>query len=641
MQTNPSRRRWKAIAIKVILLAATFAAGWYSPAWMGFYSTKNTAISRSVPAKSAAADLAKAKTDLAKILNTSAGNKHERDLLSWAAGLNARTLKSMFAELAARPDIGKNEKIMSILLGRLVEVDPSAAMTSLKSIQERHLRQSLAVDTFDAWSAKDPAAAFAATSQFFDNGARFVLHEKVLDNMVDQNPQSALAALRYQPSDGFSAWVYNDVFKEWASHDSSTAASAALNLPPNDARDMALQGVASAWAEQDPASALAWAKALPVGKEKTDAINSVIETLSQQDPNSAADIALQFPSGQNRDDLIQGIADNWAQKDPAGALAWADKNLTGQAFDTTAEKSLLQMDQTDPAAAAAALAQLSDPKVINTIVPLLASDWAGQDIQAAMKWAQSLPADNAAVRNSAFSNVLNLWTFNDPAGAATYIQQNLATDPSFSTLAAQVVNTWGRDDPQAAFTWAQSLPPGDGQNSAVLAAMTQLAKIDPQTAWNNVQRLADSNVGQAQVNVIAVWAKQQPIQAAAALQSLTPGDNLNTATADVAKSWLSQDRTAATQWIGTLPEGSARDSAVTQLISTVGKNDPATAFNWATSLGNETTRNTQVVKLAGQWSSINPAAAAAAAQNALGNLANLTPAQQTALEKVVGKGSAP
>jgi len=48
-----------------------------------------------------------------------------------------------------------------------------------------------------------------------------------------------------------------------------------------------------------------------------------------------------------------------------------------------------------------------------------------------------------------------------------------------------------------------------------------------------------------------------------------------------------------------------------------------------------------MVKLATQWSNQNPAAAAAAAQNALSNLSGLTPAQQTALQKVVAKAPAP
>jgi len=641
MQTSPSRRRRKAIAVQVILLVAAFAAGWYSPAWIKFNFTKNAVIGHSTAAKTPAAKLTEAQADLAKILRTSAGNNRERDLLDLASRLDAKTLQSLIANLTKQSITGENEKNISILLARLVELNPSAALASLKSLHAPYTRMKFAVTAFDAWSAKDPQAALAAVSQLPADDLRYMSRKQALMSLIDQDPSAALAALRNQTSEQMSEFMYKDVFSEWANHDPSLAAVAALKLPPSYAQDQALQGVAAAWAEQDSAGALSWANALPAGQQKSDAIHSVILAMSEQDPNSAADEIMQIPNNPNRDSLIFDVATNWAQTDSAGLLTWADKNLTGGEFDRAAQIALTQMGQTDPVAATAALAQIPDPNVISQVAPELAMDLAGQNVQAAMQWVQSLSTDNMTVRNSAFSNVLKIWTNDDPAGAASYIQQNLATDPSFSTIVTQVVNTWGNSNPQAALAWAQDLPPGNAQSSALVAAITTIAKSDPQTAWSDIQQLSGRNVGQAQVNVIAAWANQQPAQAAAALQNLPQDSNLNTATADVAKSWLSQDPPAATQWIGTLPQGSARDSAVTQLISSIGNNDPAVAFNWATSLGNETTRNTQVVKLAGQWSSINPAAAAAAAQNALSNLPGLTPAQQTSLQKVVDKAPAP
>src|SRR5262249_29184350 len=155
-------------------------------------------------------------------------------------------------------------------------------------------------------------------------------------------------------------------------------------------------------------------------------------------------------------------------------------------------------------------------------------NWARQDPQAALAWVQSLPADNVAVRNSAITEVFSMWRNTDPVSAATYIQQNFATDPSFNTLAASAASSWGAADPQAALAWAQSLPSGAAQNSAVSAALTTLANVDPQTAWNDVQQLSGGDIGKAEVNIINVWAGQQPAQAAQALQSLPEGSNLDT-----------------------------------------------------------------------------------------------------------------
>jgi hypothetical protein len=473
----------------------------------------------SLSANTHVSHLTPAKAELARILHLPGGNSRERALLSWADGLDERDIKSMIAAFITHPDYSnQNPKIMTLLLERLAKLDPPAALGLLKGICIHlgmpYMLSAVLVEV----SVKDPAAAFAAISKLPAGGAQNLSFLAVLSNLVDQDPQAALDALREHRSLG-SAWIDPEIFEKWAGKDPSSAASAALNLPPSADRNNALINVAAAWAAQDPAGALAWANGLPAGSEKTNAVNAAIKAMALQDPTTAAAAALQLPGSSNRNELLGDVATNWAQTDPAGALAWADKNLTGDAFLSAATGVLNQMGQTDPRAAAAALAQIPDLNVIAQAVPDLATNWAQQDAPAAMQWAQSLPADNVAVRNSAFTNVLKIWSASDPAGAANYIQQNLAGDPSFSTLATQVVNSWGSSDPQAALTWAQSLPPGDAQNGAVLAAVTQLANDDPQAAWNAAEQLSGSSRNQALANVIGSWANQNPAAAAAAAQN--------------------------------------------------------------------------------------------------------------------------
>ncbi|MGA2051720.1 MAG: hypothetical protein ABSH19_00270, partial [Opitutales bacterium] len=285
----------------------------------------------------------------------------------------------------------------------------------------------------------------------------------------------------------------------------------------------------------------------------------------------------------------------------------------------------------------AALAQISDPQVINAAIPVLARNWAEQDVQGALAWAQALPADNATVRNTALSSILNVWTLNDPVSAAAYIQ-TLTTDPSFSNLADEVLNSWGRSDPQAALTWVESLPPGPAQNQAMETALAQLANVNPQGALDAAGQLTGDAKDRVQANIFGTWSTEQPAEAAAALMNtngtLFSGTTLNSVTATVAQNWLNQDPQAATQWINTLPPGAPRDNAVEQIISTVGQSDPASVYNWALSIGDPSTRNAQVVKLAAKWSSQNPTAAAAAAQNALNNLTGVTHAQTLVLQKI-------
>lgn len=581
--------------------------------------------------------LAKAKADLASLRNGHDVDKAAK-IFAYAATLDLDVVKALLNEIGEKPSDPKlNQEFMS-LESRWGELDPAAALAWAQTIRDSEWKNIAFSTILQGWANRDPAAALAAVVgvKGGDPGMASYLMT-VINIFAQKNPQAALAAVRNLPPGQLSE-LYPVLFRAWAQQDPLAAAAAAASLPPSLSRVWAQRTIAGTWAEQGPAAAMTWAKTLPVGQAQNQAIDSVLSIMSKTDPASATDYAMHnLPAGVQRDILIDGIAYEWSQQDSSGLLAWADKNLTGKDYDTMATAALEEMSVSNPAAAAAALTQLADPSVVNHAIPSLATAWAKRDPQAALTWAQSLPLDNVSLRNSAIANVFNAWTNADPAAAGSYILQNLAGDPSFDTLANQVATTMADTDPPAALKWTQSLPPGTTQDAAFLAALTEFAKIDPQSAWQNTLLLSDSIMGKAQATVIKAWADVQPAQAAAALTSLPEGGNLDSATAAVAKSWLVQDPHAASQWIDTLSPGSARDAAVAQIISIVGKNDPASAFTWAVSLGNETTRNTQVVKLVMQWSDSNPVVAAGAAQTALNNLTDLTTAQQKSLQQIVDK----
>jgi len=558
------------------------------------------------------------------------------------AGLDDAIIQALVADTSATSLLKENTYERGVLIERWATMDHAAALSwALKFDNDK----STLIDIYDSWSESDPAGALAALPQLQLKGEDYSnALTYMIDNYFAKDPAAAFAELSKLPySQTFL--LYPKAFEIWAEKDPAAASVAALNLPPSHVRDTLFASIAGTWAETDPAAVLAWVKTLPASPAIDEALADVVIIMSQRDPSAtaAAFASYNIPPGQDHDNALKSLASNFAEKDPAGALQWANASLTGKDYQTAITSALLAIGKTDPAAAAADMAKITDPGVIDEAAMLILGNWGSQDPQAALAWAQALPADNVSLRSSAIAEALRSWTNTDPAAAGNYVLQNFTSDPSFNTLAKQVVSSWVNSDPQGAFTWAKSLPTGGGTRiNAITTALGALASVDVQAAWQDAQSLTGgSNAPRAEASVISAWANQQPAQAAAALQSIPEGSDLNTATGNVAKSWLSQDPNAASQWIDTLPQGAARDAAVTQIISTVGTSDPAGAFKWAVSIGDATTRNNQMVKLATQWSNQNPAAAAAAAQNALSNLSGLTPAQQTALQKVVAKAPAP
>jgi len=587
--------------------------------------------------------VAKVKATIAKLRKIRDHEVSYEKIRNYIAGLDVGIIQALINDPTSTSLLKENTNARSALVARWAELDHTAALAwAIKYDNDK----STLIDIYDAWSESDPAGALAALPELqlkgddYSNTLRFII-----GNYFEKDPAAAYAALRNLPYNQ-TYELYPRAFEIWAWQDPVAAATAALNLPSSSIRDSTLDRIAYTWSLTDSAAALAWAKNLPPSAGKNDALAMVVIDLGHADPvaTAAAFASYNIPPGYVHNDALNSIASSYAEIDPAGALQWADKNLTGGDYQTATVSILLAISKTDPAAAAADLAKISDSGVFNAALEnFMLQNWTQQDPQAALAWAQALPADNLSARNAAIAQVFSSWTATDPAAAGNYILQNFTTDPAYNTLATQVAASLAKADPEGAFKWALSLPTGGGARiNAITTALGALTDVDPQAAWQDAQKLTGgSNAARAEASVISSWANQQPAQAAAALPSLSEGTYLDTATANVAKSWLSQDPNAASQWINTLAPGSARDGAVSQIISTVGSSDPAGAFNWALSLGNETTRATQVVKLATQWSKQNPAAAATAAQNALGNLSGLTTDQQTALQKIVTKATTP
>jgi hypothetical protein len=392
------------------------------------------------------------------------------------------------------------------------------------------------------------------------------------------------------------------------------------------------------WAELDPHAAFAWTQGLHNQQLKNAGIAQVFDVWSTQNPAEAFNALSQVKDYPDNFIARARVIENYALLDPQTAFNQLQSQSDGQL--SSLYPTLFQVwASQDPSAAAAAVSNL--PSGINLKMSQIdiANGWAEQDPAAALAWAKTLP--DSQTQSGAIMSVLNVMAQVDPASAAANATNlDLPAGALRTDLFNTIATNWAYDDPSALLNWANQNLQGSTYNKAVTTAIQQLSASDPQSAWNYAQQLSGSVAGQAQAVVLSTWASQQPAQAAAALQNLPPGSNLDTATANVAKSWLSQDPNAATQWIDTLPAGSQRDAAVTQVISTVSENDPSSAYNLAVSLSNPTKRDQQVVQVMVEWANANPAAAAPAVQNAM-NLPGLSPAALGVLQKIATKIAGP
>jgi len=488
------------LILTTAILAVAFAAGWFSAGPLPVHASppaKNV-IAKTATPLSAEDLLARARADLIKALHLPSQYVRGRTMMDIVEKLDAVTAKTLLTEFATQPLTGSNQELLSYLAYRWAELDSDAALAWLQSVPNKNVQSICAGQIFDAYSAKDAPAAFNALAKLPANFNFIQLEVGVMYNYARQDPQAALAALQSMSDDPrFVALLPGpEIFDQWAQQNPTAAAAAASQLTGFQ-QNSALREIASTWSQQDPIAALAWANTLPEGQGQVAALNAILSIYSMQDPAAAADYFLA-----NRDNLssaftlnnsLQAIAQNWAATDPSAFLAWANQNLTDRPviYKQSTNLALQQLGNTDPVAAVAYLAQNPDPNVLAQATPILAAAWGQQDPQAALAWAQSLSSDNVSLRSSAISQAISGWVATNPAAAAAYVTQNLSDSPDFGNMTSHLATAWGAFDPQAALQWANSLPP-DVQSRVSIAAMLQLAKVDPQAGGKAAQQALSS-----------------------------------------------------------------------------------------------------------------------------------------------------
>jgi hypothetical protein len=490
MKSQGTYGRWGNAGIQVALLTVSFALGWLSVSRDSAHApqgTKGQVESASAKSNEATTnDLAQEKSKLAQMLRLPDRLDRERMILDYVETLNASDTQALLAEFATKPLTASTRELLPYLACHWAELDPDSALTWLQAVPNKQVQGLCANEIFDAYSAKDAPAAFSTLTKLPANYNFSQLSVTVLSNYAEQDPHAALVALQNASNHNliFSS-LPSIVFDQWSQQDPAAAAAALTDLPVGTPQRSSLRSVAQSWAKQDPTAALAWANTLPDGQSQAVATNLILNTYSAEDPAAAANYVLANSSSAPGPALLT-IVQNWAAADPSALLTWANQNLTGQPYNRAAIQALRQLGNTDPAAAAAYLAQNPDPNVLAQATPALAGAWGQQDPQAALAWAQSLPSDNVSLRNSAISQAISGWVAVNPAAAAAYIQQNFANNPDFGNMTSNLATAWGATDPQAALQWAKSLPP-DVQGSVAIAAMAQLAKVDPQAGSNAAQ----------------------------------------------------------------------------------------------------------------------------------------------------------
>ena len=302
-------------------------------------------------------------------------------------------------------------------------------------------------------------------------------------------------------------------------------------------------------------------------------MSSIIGRIAGQSPEDAQALLAELPEGASRNWGTRVMLENWSY--------------------------------TDAKAAGAYLSSVEDPRTRMEMSRQVSQQFARQDLQGAIQWAEGLDDET---RKNAFGGIANTWGQQDPKAALEYFSQHQLMNED-GVMVNQVLPRWANQDPGAALEWARSLPEGKLQDRAVSNVIASMADNDPRSAVGMIARLPVEAQDDAAANLAGRWVNRDATAASEWAASLPEGDMKAKAGRNLVENWADRDMNKAVAWINKLPAGGSRDAAVSQFSRQVTDTDPAGAAEWASTISDAGQRDNAMERIFRRWSRRDEAAA--------------------------------
>lgn len=483
---------------------------------------------------------------------------------------------------------------ISILFLRLAELDPESALTMSRMREFTSSRQ-LEASIWRTWSKLDLDAAIAAAQRLRNAAER------------ELAAQTMLAAYGYMGNE-----ITDRIETELDVRASSTARARYLysiadrsvseaftyidSLPPAQQRE-ALQWLGAYLGQRNPSEALSYANMITQPALRREYESTISTAMARLDPER---ILAEMPAG--------GLRGN-----RAGQYMTAMHTLARSDIDR----------------ALAFYNGIQSPQTRQMFASAIATELANQDIDRAIKWAQSEQrgrhasllmhvlqqvattdpelalskldlVTNREWRQQSLSGILSTVAQNDPQMAVAYLDE-IQDQRARRTATRSVLSQWANVDPEAAVSWALSsdLPNMEELLSQaghslvandVDAAMRLLPRVDERTAQSWRMGIAT-----------ALSTQRSPGEAQRFIDQFKGQPGYENLQAAMIAGTAQQDVYLARRLAEQLPPGRARDQSMQQLISNHLHSDPREAASWLDSISDARIRSQATGHVLRQW----------------------------------------
>jgi len=294
-------------------------------------------------------------------------------------------------------------------------------------------------------------------------------------------------------------------------------------------RDLERTLVISAWADHDPEAATAWAVRSERGDSKNAAITDAVREWARRDPEAVIreyDINLLAPKHPG---ILVGLIEGWFETGDIALL----------------EAYVQDLGDSD-----------SRQRAVSTLARLRVSR---DGPEAAIRWAEAIPATQARFKTSAYRRVAREIARTQPRMAADWCDR-VCDSPYGDSVAELIVREWAGSDGPAAMEWLLTRPDGMDTQVAVRAAYRafMIADAEAALAWmeGTTEGQRHDNRLQGAVGMYVNKRSWEPGRADTSIEwagYLKNEAERELALISIVRRWRDRDEEAAEAWLADSP----------------------------------------------------------------------------------------
>ncbi|MEO0617083.1 MAG: hypothetical protein AAFY69_13215 [Pseudomonadota bacterium] len=513
---------------------------------------------------------------------------------------------------------------LQILFLRLTELDPMSAVAIAQSpafANERGFERAVwenwgrvdldaALDAASGLSGADRRRAarslYASLRGIDDTQAQYI--ESTLGIAPDSNARMLRIAALAQDNP-IEALAYVESFpntQERYQYASSLAMTLAQRLGPEQAsqyselvqdelvRQVYVATLNNLRARNDPASALERVLSDRITDQSRRSAAQAYQQLVAQDLDAAETWFQRASDPRLKDTFGQLLAARMAAEDPTRALAWVKANDTGrqhkllgtvltqvarndpelalmeaqtiahyQTRESTLSSVMRSVASDDPVRAAQLIEMLGDSGSRQSLITLVAQQWAQRDWRSAYDWIDSTDVPN---RRAALDSIGTTLLNKDLDAAAELLTR--LPESSSASLRLQIASRYAQQRSVAEAERFVSQFAGDADYAQLLGNVATAAAAQDSTAAIRIARRIESAELRDRIysETLSQQANRDPLGAMQQLDLISTEAARSSAMQMIINRWQRSDPTAAMDYVENLPAGQTRDMGISTAI---------------------------------------------------------------------------